>query len=61
MDDNDAAATGGKYRMIPIIEKAVSMAIATKGLKIMVGSGVDGSTLVNVPAGDVLAAARSAA
>jgi len=44
MDDNDAKNTGGKYRMIPIIEKAVSMAVATKGLKIMVGSGVDGST-----------------
>ena len=44
MDDNDAKNTGGKYRMIPIFEKAVSMAAATKGLKIMVGSGVDGST-----------------
>ena len=44
MDDNDAKNTGGKYRMIPIIEKAVSIAVATKGLKIMVGSGVDGST-----------------
>ena len=44
MDDNDAKNTGGKYRMIPIIEKAVSMAVATKDLKIMVGSGVDGST-----------------
>ena len=44
MDDNDARNTGGKYRMIPIFEKAVSMAAATKGLKIMVGSGADGST-----------------
>ena len=44
MDDNDAKNTGGKYRMIPIFEKAVSMAVATKGLKIMVGSGADGST-----------------
>jgi imidazolonepropionase-like amidohydrolase len=44
MDDNDAKNTGGKYRMIPIFEKAVSMAVATKGLRIMVGSGVDGST-----------------
>ena len=44
MDDNDFKNTGGKYRMIPIFEKAVSMAVATKGLKIMVGSGVDGST-----------------
>jgi imidazolonepropionase-like amidohydrolase len=45
MDDNDAKNTGGKYRMIPIFERAVSMAGATKGLKIMVGSGADGSTL----------------
>jgi len=44
MDDNDAKNTGGKYRMIPIFDKAVSMAVATKGLKIMVGSGADGST-----------------
>jgi len=44
MDDNDAKNTGGKYRMIPIFEKAVSMAAATKGLKIMMGSGVDGTT-----------------
>src|ERR1700688_403994 len=44
IDDTDAKATGGKYRMIPIFEKAVSMAAATKGLKIMVGSGADGAT-----------------
>ena len=44
MDDTDAKNTGGKYRMIPIFEKAVSMAAATKGLKIMMGSGADGST-----------------
>jgi imidazolonepropionase-like amidohydrolase len=44
MDDNDAKNTGGKYRMIPIFEHAVSMAAATKGMKIMVGSGADGST-----------------
>jgi imidazolonepropionase-like amidohydrolase len=44
MDDNDAKSTGGKYRMIPIIEKAVTMAAATKGLPMMIGSGVDGST-----------------
>ena len=44
MDDNDAKNTGGKYRMIPIFEHAVAMAAATKGLKIMVGSGADGST-----------------
>jgi imidazolonepropionase-like amidohydrolase len=44
MDDTDSKNTGGKYRMIPIFEKAVSMAAATKGLKIMMGSGADGST-----------------
>ena len=44
MDDVDAKNTGGKYRMIPIFEHAVSMAAATKGLKIMMGSGADGST-----------------
>src|SRR6185295_10608608 len=41
---NDAKNTGGKYRMIPIFEKAVSMAAATRGMKIMMGSGADGST-----------------
>ena len=41
MDENDAKNTGGKYRIIPIFEKAVQMAVATKGLKILVGSGVD--------------------
>jgi imidazolonepropionase-like amidohydrolase len=45
MDDNDAKSTGGKYRMIPIFEKVVTMAAATKGLKLMVGSGADGATL----------------
>ena len=44
MDDNDSKNTGGKYRMIPIFEKAVTMAAATKGMKIMIGSGADGST-----------------
>ena len=44
MDDNDAKNTGGKYRMIPIFVKAVSMAAATRGLKTMIGSGADGST-----------------
>jgi imidazolonepropionase-like amidohydrolase len=44
MDDNDAKSTGGKYRMIPIFEKAVNLAAATKGMKIMMGSGADGST-----------------
>jgi imidazolonepropionase-like amidohydrolase len=44
MDDVDARNTGGKFRMIPIIQKAVAMSVKTPGLKIMVGSGVDGST-----------------
>ena len=44
VDDNDAKATGGKYRMIPIFEQAVALAAATPGLRIMVGSGADGST-----------------
>jgi len=47
MDDNDAKATGGKFRMIPIFERAVRLAGATKGLKIVTGSGADGSTLVH--------------
>jgi imidazolonepropionase-like amidohydrolase len=44
IDDNDKKNSGGKYRIIPIFERAVSMAIATRGLKVMMGSGVDGST-----------------
>jgi imidazolonepropionase-like amidohydrolase len=44
MDDNDAKSTGGKYRMVPIFEHAVNMASKTPGMKIMVGSGADGST-----------------
>jgi imidazolonepropionase-like amidohydrolase len=47
MDDNDAKATGGKFRMIPIFEGAVRTAAQTKGLKIVTGSGADGSTLVH--------------
>jgi imidazolonepropionase-like amidohydrolase len=47
MDDNDARNTGGKYRLIPIFEKAVTMAVNTKGLRIMVGSGADGSTFAH--------------
>src|SRR5437870_8008917 len=44
MDDVDNKNTGGKYRMIPIFERAVAMAADTSGLKLMIGSGVDGST-----------------
>jgi imidazolonepropionase-like amidohydrolase len=47
MDDNDAKSTGGKYRMIPIFEKAVTLAASTKGMKIMFGSGADGATYVH--------------
>ncbi len=44
MDDNDAKSTGGKFRMIPIFENAVRIADKTKGVRIMMGSGADGST-----------------
>jgi imidazolonepropionase-like amidohydrolase len=44
MDDNDKKNTGGKYRIIPIFERAVRLAASTNGIKIMMGSGVDGST-----------------
>ncbi|MBI3403258.1 MAG: amidohydrolase family protein [Acidobacteria bacterium] len=44
MDDDDNRRTGGKYRMIPIFESAARMAAATTGIKVMMGSGVDGST-----------------
>src|SRR5437867_6291358 len=47
MDDNDAKSTGGKYRMIPIFERAARMAAATRGIKVMMGSGADGSTYVH--------------
>ena len=44
MDDNDERATAGKFRMIPIFEKAAALGAATRGIKVMMGSGVDGST-----------------
>jgi imidazolonepropionase-like amidohydrolase len=44
MDDNDAKNTGGKYRMIPTVNNAVITASKIPGLKITVGSGVDGAT-----------------
>jgi hypothetical protein len=47
MDDTDTKNTGGKYRMIPIFERAVTLAAATKGMRIMLGSGADGSTYVH--------------
>jgi imidazolonepropionase-like amidohydrolase len=47
MDDNDKKNTDGRYRMIPIFEKAATMAAATPGIKMMVGSGADGSTFAH--------------
>ncbi len=47
MDDNDDKATGGKYRMTKIFADAVAMASTVPGMKIMVGSGADGSTYVH--------------
>jgi imidazolonepropionase-like amidohydrolase len=47
MNVDDDKNTGGKYRMIPIFEKAIAMASATKGLKIMLGSGADGDTIAH--------------
>ena len=47
MDDNDKKNTGGKYRIIPIFTKAATMAAATKGIKVMAGSGADGSTFAH--------------
>jgi imidazolonepropionase-like amidohydrolase len=44
MDDNDAKSTGGKYRMVPIFERAISLAVKTRGLRTGIGSGVDGTT-----------------
>ena len=44
IDDADNKNTGGKYRMTAIFEKAVRLAAATPGLKIMLGSGADGAT-----------------
>jgi imidazolonepropionase-like amidohydrolase len=44
MDDNDTRSTAGKFRIIPIFEKAVQTAAATPGIKLLVGSGVDGDT-----------------
>src|SRR5262249_36395038 len=41
MEFNDNKNTGRKYRIIPIFEKAVTMAAATNGIKMLVGSGVD--------------------
>jgi len=47
MDDNDAKSTGGKYRIVPIFERAMKMAIATPKLAVLFGSGVDGTYFVH--------------
>ncbi len=44
IDDADARATGGKYKISAVFTKAVAMAAATRGLKLLAGSGVDGAT-----------------
>jgi imidazolonepropionase-like amidohydrolase len=43
IDDADRRNTGAQYRIVPIIDSAVAMALRTKGLTVTVGSGVDGS------------------
>jgi len=44
MDDVDEKNTAGKFRIIPIFERAARMAAKTKGIQVMMGSGADGST-----------------
>jgi imidazolonepropionase-like amidohydrolase len=43
IEAGDREKTGGKYSIVPIFEKNVRMAIATKGLKVVFGTGVDGA------------------
>ena len=43
IDEADRKKTDGKYSIVPIFEKNVRMAIATPGLKVVFGTGVDGS------------------
>jgi imidazolonepropionase-like amidohydrolase len=43
IEASDREKTGGKYSVVPIFEKNVRMAIATKGLKVVFGTGVDGT------------------
>jgi imidazolonepropionase-like amidohydrolase len=44
MDDVDAKNTNGRFRIVPIFERAARMAASTSGIEMMMGSGVDGST-----------------
>lgn len=43
IEASDRKKTGGKYSIVPLFEKNVRMAIATNGLKVVFGTGVDGS------------------
>lgn len=47
MDDNDARSTGGKYRIVPIFERAMKMAISTPKLNVLFGTGVDSTYFVH--------------
>jgi imidazolonepropionase-like amidohydrolase len=47
IDDNDRKNTGGRFRIIPIFERAARMAAGTRGIKVMMGSGADGSTFAH--------------
>ena len=47
MDDNDAKSTGGKYRIVPIFERAMKLAIATPKLNVLFGTGVDSTYFVH--------------
>ena len=47
MDDNDAKSTGGKFRIVPLFERAMKMAIATPKLAVLFGTGVDGTFFVH--------------
>ena len=47
MDDNDAKSTGGKFRIVPIFERAMKTAVATPKLAVLFGSGVDGTFFVH--------------
>jgi imidazolonepropionase-like amidohydrolase len=43
IETSDREKTGGKYSIVPLFEKNVRMAIATRGLKVVFGTGVDGA------------------
>jgi imidazolonepropionase-like amidohydrolase len=43
IDESDRQKTGGKYSLPALFEKNVRMAIATPGLKVVFGTGVDGT------------------